>query len=268
MAFETNRPIAMYLRTGTLNDPFHFIEETDRKVSDRGIIVLQEIPINQQGFVLADGTVSQEDPTNIMVSIESGGSTIVFDQIVDPSADLQEFQYRLDSVFGILSFDIESHAGLENVNISYVGKGAFFISASRIYSDSDFTQDGGVIPETLQKVLDDLREISVNSTTTGAPGTEASVTVDGNSFDFVIPRGQPFTISAEYASVADLSSETPSVIPEGYEPELFDLVIINTASVEDEENARLYIYDEEGPDGGFTFISDLSGATGPVRGLQ
>jgi hypothetical protein len=182
MAFETNRPIAMFLRTGTLNDPFRFIEETDRKVSDRGIIVLQEIPVNEPGFVLADGTVSQEDPTNIIVSIESGGNTIVFDQIIDPSADLQAFQYRVDYNFGILSFDIEAHAGLENVNTSYVGKGAFFISASRIYSDTDFTQDGGQFPITLQNILEEI-DPTFNITEVYADATErdADTSVDNGT---------------------------------------------------------------------------------------
>ena len=156
MAFETNRPIAMFLRTGTLNDPFHFIQETDRKVSDRGIIVLREIPVNQAGFVFDDGDTTETDPTAIEISIEQGGSTIPFTQVVDPSADLQEFEYRVDYNFGVVSFDIESHAGLENVNISYVGKGAFFISASRIYSDTDFTQDGGQFPITLQNLFDEI----------------------------------------------------------------------------------------------------------------
>ena len=125
-------------------------------MSDRGIIVLREIPVNQAGFVFDDGATTETDPTAIQISIEQGGSTIDFTEITDPSADLQAFQYRVDYNFGIVSFDIEAHAGLENVNISYVGKGAFFISASRIYSDTDFTQDGGQFPITLQDILNQI----------------------------------------------------------------------------------------------------------------
>jgi hypothetical protein len=154
MAFETKRPIAMYLRTGTENDPFIFIEETDRKVSDRGIIVMQEVPINQAGYI--QGSQGIQDPVAILVSTEINGTEVVFTEVKDPSADLQANQYRVDYVFGILYFDIESHAGQENINIDYVGKGAFLISASRIFSDNDFTQDGGQLPKTLQNIIDEL----------------------------------------------------------------------------------------------------------------
>jgi hypothetical protein len=182
MALETNRPIAMFLRTGTLNDPFHFIQETDRKVSDRGIIVLREIPVNQAGFVFDDGATTETDPTAIQISIEQGGSTISFTEIKDPSADLQAFQYRVDYYFGVVSFDIEAHAGLENVNISYVGKGAFFISASRIYSDTDFTQDGGQFPITLQNILEEI-DPTFNITEVYADATErdADTSVDNGT---------------------------------------------------------------------------------------
>lgn len=112
-------------------------------------------------------------------------------------------------------------------------------------------------------------QLSVANTITGAPYTEADVDITGTELTFTIPQGNPFVIAAEFESVQDLSlEENANVTPSDYSPELFDFVIINTGSVEDEENAKLYIYDGEGPKNGFTFVSDLSGATGPRRELR
>lgn len=116
-------------------------------------------------------------------------------------------------------------------------------------------------------------QLTVDNTITGAPYTDANVTIGGppenRALTFTIPQGNPFVIAAEYESVADLSlGQNANVTPSGYIPELFDFVIINTGSVENEENAQLYIYDGEGSKGGFTFVSDLSGATGPRRELR
>jgi hypothetical protein len=278
----TNTPLAMFLRKGTIAEPYVFITEESRRISDGGTIVLQEFPINQTGYVATDNVVSETpDPVAVEVffNLDDGLGNIVetqFAENVDPDSTLGEEQFRVDYEFGLIHFNPLLYGSNEDstrnfvARITYAGRGSYYIAASRIYDDATYTNDlsQGELFQTLQDVLDDVSSISVNSTTTGAPGSNAAVTVDGTSFDFIIPRGEPFTIAAEYASVADLSSETPNVIPSNYEPELFDLVIINTASVEDDENARLYIYDELGEDGGFTFISDLSGATGPIRDIQ
>jgi hypothetical protein len=91
-------------------------------------------------------------------------------------------------------------------------------------------------------------QLNVINTITGAPDTPASVTIDSNStaenpgLIFTIPTGRPFDIAARYNSVSDLISNT-NPNPSGYEKELFDLAIIQS-NVEDEDNARLYIYDE------------------------
>ena len=274
----TNTPLAMFLRKGTTTDPYVFITEENRRISDGGTIVLQEFPINQTGYVATNNVVSDTpDPVAVEVffNLDDGAGNIVetqFAEIVDPEAALGEEQFRVDYEFGLIHFNPLLYGSNEDTTrnfvtrITYAGRGSYYIAASRIYDDTTYTNDlsQGELFQTLQDVLDDVSSISVNSTTTGAPGTDAAVTVDGTSFDFVIPRGEPFTIAAEYASVADLSSETPSVEPSDYEPSLFDLVLIDTGSIEDEENARLYIYDGIGADGGFTFVSDLSGATGPT----
>jgi hypothetical protein len=89
-------------------------------------------------------------------------------------------------------------------------------------------------------------QLTVTNTITGAPNTNALVAISGTAenpgLTFTIPRGTPFEIAAEYPSVVDLTNGT-NPIPVGYTPTLFDLAII-TSTVEDPENARLYIYDE------------------------
>ena len=206
--------------------------------------------------------INTDNPSPVAVNLFIAGT--LFTEVRDPSATLQALQYRVDYEFGLISFNPDLYGGSTIESLTYAGRGAYYIAASRVYDDENYTADENDEFTTLQDILNSVKSISVNSTTTGEPGTNAAVTVDGTSFDFVIPRGEPFTIAAEYASVADLSSETPSVEPSDYEPSLFDLVLIDTGSIEDEENARLYIYDGIGADGGFTFVSDLSGATGPT----
>jgi hypothetical protein len=89
-------------------------------------------------------------------------------------------------------------------------------------------------------------QLSVANTITGAPNTNAGVTIAGAAenpaLTFTIPIGRPFDIAAKYSSISDLTSNT-NPIPSSYDPELFDLAIIQS-NVEDENNARLYIYDE------------------------
>jgi hypothetical protein len=266
----TKTPLAMFLRKGTLASPYIFITETNRRISDGGVLLLQEFPTNSPGYTVDQLGDVVEDPTALLVTLTINEIDVTFTEEKDSTAPLGEETFRVDYELGLLFFNFSLYGADMVKSISYVGRGSYYIAASRIYDDATYTNDfsqGGLF-QTLQDVLDDVGSISVNSTTTGAPGTDASVTISGTAFDFTIPRGEPFTIAAEYASVADLSSATPNVVPSDYEPVLFDLVIINTASVEDEENARLYIYDGEGSEGGFTFVSDLSGATGPARDIE
>jgi hypothetical protein len=90
-------------------------------------------------------------------------------------------------------------------------------------------------------------QLFVENTITGAPDTPASVSIDPNStaenpgLIFTIPTGRPFDIAARYNSVSDLISNT-NPNPSGYNKELFDLAIIQS-NVENEDNARLYIFD-------------------------
>lgn len=115
-------------------------------------------------------------------------------------------------------------------------------------------------------------QLTVIDTITGAPNTNADVVISGTAenpeLTFTIPQGRPFDIAARYQSINDLTTNT-NPIPSGYTPEEFDLAIIQS-NVEDEDNARLYIFDNNPTPGkgGWTFVSDLSGATGPLRELR
>lgn len=89
-------------------------------------------------------------------------------------------------------------------------------------------------------------QLTVIDTITGAPNTSANVVLSGTAenpeLTFTIPQGRPFDVAVRYGSIDDLVSNiNPN--PGGYEPTLFDLAIIQS-NVEDEDNARLYIYDE------------------------
>jgi hypothetical protein len=268
MSIITKTPIAMFLRKGTLDDPYLFITETNRRISDGGTIVLQEFPINQAGFVQFGSGEPTEDTVAVSVTLDIDGTPVVFTEVKDPSLILGVNQFRVDYQFGLLSFDPGLYGTEIAATITYVGRGAFYIAASRVYNDQSYIDDTFTTIETLQDVLDQVAAINVVETITGAPFTDADVSVDGTSFTFTIPRGNPFYISVEYPSLADLIADT-NPIPSNYEKKLFDLAIITT-NVEDADNAKLFIYDE-GPNeigGGWSFVSDLSGATGPMRPLR
>ena len=121
----------------------------------------------------------------------------------------------------------------------------------------------------LQGADGEAATIQVGQVTTGEAGSNASVTNSGTEntaiFDFTIPRGatgakgdkgdkgDPFTIKKTYASVSAMNDDfSNGEVPEG------SFVMIDTGNVEDEDNAKLYVKGAES----FTFITDLSGATG------
>lgn len=259
----TNTPLAMFLRKGTLADPYVYITETNRMITDGGTIVLQEFPINQTGYVQYSSGDPISDAVAVSVILTIDSVDVTFSEVRDPSVVLGAEQFRVDYEFGLLEFDPTLY-GTEIVKtITYAGRGAYYIAASRVYDDSTYTSDlSNDEFGTLQDVLDSVSAISVNSTTTGAPGTNASVSVTGTSFDFTIPRGDPFEIAVEYPSIADLTANT-NPTPSGYTPSNFDLAII-TSNVEDADNAKLYIYNGSSWD----FVSDMSGATGPMRPIR
>lgn len=71
-------------------------------------------------------------------------------------------------------------------------------------------------------------------------------------------KGDPFTVSKVYDSIEEMNTGfATDDVPQG------GFVVIDTGSVEDEDNAKLYIKGISG----YVFITDLSGATG-IRGPQ
>lgn len=238
----TKTPLAMFLRKGSLNDPYVFITETNRQITDGGTLVLQEFPVNQTGYIQYSNGDPISDAVAISVILTIDDSDITFSEIRDSSVVLGTEQFRVDYEFGLLEFDPELYGTSIIKTITYAGRGSYYIAASRIYDDATYTNDfsQGQLFETLQDVLDDISAINVNSTTTGAPGTSASVTVTGTSFDFTIPRGDPFEVMVEYPTIVDLIANT-NATPSNYTPNAFDLAII-TSNVEDPDNAQLYMY--------------------------
>lgn len=114
-------------------------------------------------------------------------------------------------------------------------------------------------------------QITIDNTITGGPYTNAEVSISGTAenpaLTFIIPQGNPFVIAVEYPTINDLENNTNS-IPTSYVPSNFDFAIITSdQGVEDPDNAKLFIFDD-GPFGGWSFVSDLSGATGPRRELR
>jgi len=114
-------------------------------------------------------------------------------------------------------------------------------------------------------------QLTVVDTITGAPNTNANVSIAGTAenreLTFTIPQGRPFIVEVEYPTITDLENNT-NPNPTVYTPNLFDLaIIVSDQGAEDPDNAKLYIFDN-GPVGGWSFVSDLSGATGPRRELR
>jgi hypothetical protein len=115
-------------------------------------------------------------------------------------------------------------------------------------------------------------QLTVVDTITGAPNTDANVVLGGTAenptLTFTIPQGRPFIVEVEYPTINDLENNT-NPTPSSYEPNLFDLaIIVSDQGVEDLDNAKLFIRDGIGPFSGWSFVSDLSGATGPVREVR
>lgn len=91
---------------------------------------------------------------------------------------------------------------------------------------------------------------------TGDPEVDVTVDLPNMTFSFGLPKGEKgdrFAISKVYASIAAMNADfSNTALKEG------DFVLINTGSVEDADNAKLYVKGFQQ----FEFLADLSGATG------
>lgn len=53
MLIKTQTPLALRLRRGDTTDPYVSITETNRQISDGGVLVLKEFPVNDaEGYLL------------------------------------------------------------------------------------------------------------------------------------------------------------------------------------------------------------------------
>lgn len=150
MSIVTNTPLALFLRKGSLTSPYVFIEETDRRISDGGKIVLQEFPVNQAGYIQGQEGVS--DPVAITVVLTIDAEDVTFTEIKDPSLSLSAEQFRVDYEMGLLEFNPDLYGTSILKTVTYVGRGIYYISASRIFTDDTYTGDTGEIPITLQDI--------------------------------------------------------------------------------------------------------------------
>ena len=152
MSTVTNTQLAIFLRKGSLDNPYVFIEETNRRISDGGKIVLQEFPINQAGYIQGEEGIS--DPVAITVILTIDEVDITFTEIKDPSLSLGAEQFRVDYEMGLLEFNPELYGAEVVKTISYVGRGAYYISASRIMTDDTYLDDSfaNELPTTLQEL--------------------------------------------------------------------------------------------------------------------
>ena len=103
--------------------------------------------------------------------------------------------------------------------------------------------------------------ITVGTVTTGAAGSSVVVTNGGTSeaviLNFTIPRGakgdtgEGFSVHKTYASIALMNADAANVAEGKF--------VLIASTVEDEDNAKLYVK-SSGSD--FTYLTDMSGATG------
>lgn len=115
------------------------------------------------------------------------------------------------------------------------------------------------IEELFEKYLDVSNiEATVGNvySVTGVPEVGVVVDLPNMTFSFGLPKGDKgdrFSISKVYASIAAMNADySNSALKEG------DFVLINTGSVDDEDNAKLYVKGTQQ----FEFLVDLSGAKG------
>lgn len=154
MSIVTNTPFAMFLRDGSSENPFIFITETDRRISDGGKLVLQEFPAQYNTGTILNNDENDPVTVQVFINVDDNGTPVEtqMTQITDPSLPLGDLQFRVDYEFGLLSFNPNLYSTSILSKITYVGRGSYFISASRIFTDDTYTGDTGEIPITLQDI--------------------------------------------------------------------------------------------------------------------
>lgn len=105
-----------------------------------------------------------------------------------------------------------------------------------------------------------LNKISIGTVDKGDYNENPSATITGEfgnqKLNLRLPTGNPFVISKTYSSISEMEADKDNI-------NLYDFVMINTGSVEDEDNGKLYMKDSNG----MMFITDLSGVQG-IQGVK
>lgn len=156
MSIVTNTPFAMFLRDGSSENPFVFITETDRRISDGGKLVLQEFPAQYNTGIILNNDENDPVTVQVFINVDNNGTPVEtqMTQITDPSLPLGALQFRVDYQWGLLYFNPGLYGTEVLTRITYVGRGSYFVSASRIFTDDTYTGDTGEIPLTLQDIWD------------------------------------------------------------------------------------------------------------------
>ncbi len=130
------------------------------------------------------------------------------------------------------------------------------ISATNASASATNASTSATSAETSRQAIENMAV----EASTGAAYSVATVTktTDGGvvTLTFVIPKGDtgaPFYIAKTYSSVLEMNADY-----DGTDVSVNEFVMISTSSVEDEDNAKVYVK----TDTSYQFVTDLSGAQG------
>lgn len=105
-----------------------------------------------------------------------------------------------------------------------------------------------------------LNSISIGTVETGDPDEDPTASITGGfgnqKLNLRLPTGKPFKISDTYSSIAAMNDDIENI-------KLYDFIMINTGSVEDEDTGKLYMKDVNG----MFYLTDLSGVQG-IQGVK
>lgn len=125
MSTWTADPIIAQRRAGTYDDPYVSISENKKIVNNH--VLLTEKP-------------------NLAQKVTVTGESITWYELLEGTPTIN--QYVVDYYNGIVTF----HPDAEGYTLSfdYIGEGAVFFPASRIWTDSS----GGIVTQTIQDIID------------------------------------------------------------------------------------------------------------------
>lgn len=123
-------PIVLLSRAGTVGDPFIKKVESTKKIDINGMIQLEEIPAKfTKNYVITDTNGDAIQAVPVVVSILGS----ILTEVKEDTANVGYGQYRVDYENGLIFFNPQYYAGATADYVQYTGRGAYFISANRIY---------------------------------------------------------------------------------------------------------------------------------------